>query len=225
MLNLIIALSTMFVYYDTTNNNIGKIEGEKSFYNLSPIMWSVVVCFLWIIAFPLYLYKRSELIEKAKNNPKKVHPKTRRNVLVVQGVFTGLLVISILFGGSVNSVDFVKGGTLKINEGVTVEEAFDNYDYFKEVTWVVENKNGKEVVQVQGLIDFTKHPQGANYLINEIAKAEIIFQFSINDDGKSFDYDGCMLYATTDHGEEKGGSLSQLEAMAYLEALYKNIAL
>ena len=72
MLWFIITICAIFVYYDATKNKIGKIADEKRFTNMSAGMWSVGVLLLWIIIFPLYLIKRSSLIEKAKENPQDV---------------------------------------------------------------------------------------------------------------------------------------------------------
>lgn len=77
MLFYFVVLGCMiFVYWDATRNNIGKIPGEKGFTNSSAGMWAVGTGILWIVIFPLYLINRKKLIEKAKENPQVV-PKWR----------------------------------------------------------------------------------------------------------------------------------------------------
>lgn len=65
----LIAFSAVWVYFDATKNKIGKIQDEKGIFNMSAGAWAIVTLFLWIIAFPSYLIKRSSLIDKAKENP------------------------------------------------------------------------------------------------------------------------------------------------------------
>jgi len=74
---LIFLTTSCFVYYDATKNKIGTIQGEKGFLNMPAGGWAVASIFLWIIVFPIYLFKRKELINKANENP--VEP-PRRNL-------------------------------------------------------------------------------------------------------------------------------------------------
>ena len=60
----------LIIYYDDTKHKIGKIPEEKTFFNVQAGAWAFGMFVLWILFFPLYLYKRSELIEKAKANPR-----------------------------------------------------------------------------------------------------------------------------------------------------------
>lgn len=226
MIYLLIAASTMFVYYDTTKNNIGKIPGEKCFYNLSPSNWSLVVAFLWIVAFPLYLMKRKELLEKAKNNPVITPSKTKRLALCIQGTFAILIVLSLMYGGYANNVTLVKGGTLAIDEAVTVGDAFDNYTYFSETSWdSLETKNGRKVVQVSGSFDLDKHPQAVTFLENGILAIDLLLQFSINKDGKTFNLSYGEMSMTGTTGEVKNMPLNTIELTSSLKSIYANKAL
>lgn len=69
VLSLVIAVSGVWVFLDATKNDIGKIEGEKGFFNLHAGGWAIVTLLLWIVGFPAYLIKRKSLIEKAYVNP------------------------------------------------------------------------------------------------------------------------------------------------------------
>lgn len=81
-----IIATVIFIYYDATKNNIGKIPGEKRFTNLSAGMWAFGAFMLWIIVFPLYLISRSKLIEKARENPQRVSGPGRTVKLSLLGV-------------------------------------------------------------------------------------------------------------------------------------------
>jgi len=78
---LLVPGSILFVYYDATKNRIGKVAGENGFLNMSAGMWTIGTWLLWIIVFPLYIIKRDELIEKAKQNPVAV-PEGKRKVIL-----------------------------------------------------------------------------------------------------------------------------------------------
>ena len=65
----LVAISAVWVYLDATKNKIGKNPGEKGMFNMSAGAWGAATLGLWIVAFPSYLIKRSDLIEKAKENP------------------------------------------------------------------------------------------------------------------------------------------------------------
>jgi hypothetical protein len=54
-------------------------------------------------------------------------------------------------------ISIVKNSTLHFNDTTTVGKAFDNYDYFSNVEWVLlKSKNGRNVVQFDGTIDVRK---------------------------------------------------------------------
>ena len=76
ILSIVIVASSIWVYLDATKNDIGKIEGEKGFFNLHAGGWALVVLLLWIVGFPAYLIKRSDLIKKAHDYPAEVSGKT-----------------------------------------------------------------------------------------------------------------------------------------------------
>src|SRR5947208_8333497 len=90
----IIVISALWVYWDATGHKIGKIPGAGGVLNMSAGAWAVVTLFLWIIGFPIYLMKRSTLIEKAKSQP--VEVKGRVVKLVVLAVIGGLWLLLAL---------------------------------------------------------------------------------------------------------------------------------
>jgi hypothetical protein len=78
---IVVTVSALFVYYDASKNNIGSIPGETGFTNADAGMWATSTLLLWIIAFPIYLLNRSQLIEKANANPKE--PSKGRSVIII----------------------------------------------------------------------------------------------------------------------------------------------
>ena len=86
---IVVTVSALIVYYDASKNKIGSIPGEKGFTNADAGIWATTTLLLWIIAFPIYLLNRSQLIEKAKLNPRE--PSKWRNVIFV------ILSIFVLF--------------------------------------------------------------------------------------------------------------------------------
>src|SRR5436190_20968433 len=67
-----IVASALWVYWDATANKIGKTPGAGGMFNLSAGAWSAVTMFLWIVAFPAYVIKRSSLVARAKTEPVEV---------------------------------------------------------------------------------------------------------------------------------------------------------
>ena len=60
-------LSTVWVYVDA--KEIGARKGLiKGFFDVGPGAWSACVFLLWIIAFPLYLWKRGSIKQAAKDH-------------------------------------------------------------------------------------------------------------------------------------------------------------
>jgi hypothetical protein len=94
----IIVISALWVYWDATGNRIGKIPGAGGVLNMSAGAWAVVTMFLWIIGFPIYLIKRSTLIEKAKSQP--VEVKGRLVKLVILAIIGGLWLLMALGAGA-----------------------------------------------------------------------------------------------------------------------------
>lgn len=63
------SLSAACIFYDLTQNKVGKIPSEKGFFNLHAGGWALAALFLWIVALPAYLIKRSALVKKAVEHP------------------------------------------------------------------------------------------------------------------------------------------------------------
>lgn len=75
--NVVIIIISLIIYYDATNHGIGKIRGEKPKtgkldLNLSAGGWALSTIALAIVAVPLYLLNRGQLIKKAKITPVRI---------------------------------------------------------------------------------------------------------------------------------------------------------
>lgn len=82
---VLVVLSGIWVYWDATEQKIGKIPTIKSMFNISAGGWAIVTLMLWIVAFPAYLIKRKSLIEIAKSQP-----------VEVKGRFIKLSIITVI---------------------------------------------------------------------------------------------------------------------------------
>lgn len=67
---LVVGASAALVYLDAAAHRIGKIEGDKSFTNISAGAWGVCVLLIWVVGVPLYLANRSRLVDRAKEQPR-----------------------------------------------------------------------------------------------------------------------------------------------------------
>lgn len=63
------AFAPTLIYLDATNHRIGRIKGEKSFFNMPAGGWAIATLLLMLITIPLYIFKRPELLAKAAENP------------------------------------------------------------------------------------------------------------------------------------------------------------
>lgn len=72
LVGLLLAVTTIWVYVDATKNKIGRIPGTGGIFNMSAGAWGTVTLFLWIVGFPAYLIKRSDLIRDAGQHPVEV---------------------------------------------------------------------------------------------------------------------------------------------------------
>ena len=72
----------------------------------------------------------------------------------------GRLIVILLVLTAVISCGFentVKKGTIRLDESITLEQAFENYPYFKRVEWdSFEDDHGRKLVEVTGEIDMNK---------------------------------------------------------------------
>jgi hypothetical protein len=66
IMSVVVILSAACVWLDARNNNIHKINDDKSITNMSVVEWFWLTLLLWIIGFPLYLINRKKLIAKCK---------------------------------------------------------------------------------------------------------------------------------------------------------------
>lgn len=81
MFSIVVALSALLVYLDATHHKVGKIPDQKGVWNISAGHWATFTLLLWIVGLPMYLIKRSALIESAEMSPQE--PSNRTASLIV----------------------------------------------------------------------------------------------------------------------------------------------
>ena len=69
LIALILITSSTWVYLDASGKEIGKHSDQKGFFNMSAGGWGASVLLFWLLAFPAYLVKRSDLIAEAQKHP------------------------------------------------------------------------------------------------------------------------------------------------------------
>lgn len=145
-------------------------------------------------------------------------------------ILLGLIILLLigLLGCSQDSLSLVKGGILDIDKSLTVGQAFDNYKYFKKVTWsAFQTENGRDVVEVHGLVDLAKHPSGEQWKSQGIVEYDILFQFIVNKDGESFElYTSGFKFKMNDGTEQTMGAgelgLTETSLLLNLQQIYNN---
>ncbi|SHK68549.1 hypothetical protein SAMN02745216_03906 [Desulfatibacillum alkenivorans DSM 16219] len=142
---------SIFVYWDATRNKIGKISDKKSLTNAPAGLWAFGTFMLWIMVFPLYLYKRKDLIAKAKEHPVEPSQAQRKAILSVLGVLLVLALISGFFGDS-KAISIVKNGELQdcpgIAFGKVIDQEMDNVQWRED-----DDGNGITLVSVSGTME------------------------------------------------------------------------
>ena len=93
LITFALLLAPGFVYLDATKHKIGKVPEVKGIANMSAGVWALCTFGLAIVALPLYLIKRPELITRAAVHP--VEP-TRRGMKA--RLLFGLGGLFVIFG-------------------------------------------------------------------------------------------------------------------------------
>lgn len=61
---ILMLLTIGWAFFDMSKNNIKKLD--KPGYQLSKFEWVCLMLMLWFVFFPLYVYRRKDLINQAK---------------------------------------------------------------------------------------------------------------------------------------------------------------
>ena len=97
---VVVVGTAMWVYLDATKHKIGKFPTDPGFWNMSAGDWATNTVMFWIIVFPVYVLKRPELIEKAKQEPMETrNPALGVVLLSGSGAILGVLGF-VLFGSN-----------------------------------------------------------------------------------------------------------------------------
>lgn len=117
LIKLIIVGSAIYVYYDATKNKIGRVPGLADKFNLRAGAWGLGFLWLWPVFFPLYLVKRNELIQRAKENPIEAsYVPIKLGIFAL--LFAGLLLKGCLGGGgTITFAERVDANLNTTNEG------------------------------------------------------------------------------------------------------------
>jgi hypothetical protein len=128
---------------------------------------------------------------------------------------SALLPLFMVGCAKIDPIAYVKGSTLDIDKSVTIGNAFDNYKYFKSVSWEAgEDEQKRQIVTFKGVYDlnkcaglaYTDTGIDAQELTPEkIAKAlqlnpgleySFVVQFKLAVDGNSFEIGFCGLHVS-----------------------------
>jgi hypothetical protein len=62
---LLVAITGILAFLDAWSAGIRKDASKKSFLNISPMAWGIVIMWLFVISYPIYVFTRNRL--KTKN--------------------------------------------------------------------------------------------------------------------------------------------------------------
>ena len=202
-MHLIIALLgslAMGVYWDAAKNKVGKVPGEDGPHNLSAARWAL----LSALGVPgvIYFMNRKELLARAVEHPVEADH-VRRNLAIIL-CSMGFLVFASSLGGASGNVALVKGGVLEADKTTTVGEALDKYSFFRSCKWESDKtENGAEFVNAIGELDIKKLSLADRIREAGVTGLRAMFQFTINRDGKTFEYNAFTLQAISKDGSTK----------------------
>lgn len=87
MILLIILITSFWVFFDA--RRIGVRKGQvKGAADMGPGSWLAVCIFFWIVAFPMYLIKRSQFIRINQKDPKACWSKIDTTLAIIAGLLT-----------------------------------------------------------------------------------------------------------------------------------------
>ena len=118
-------------------------------------------------------------------------------------LFTQTSLLGLMVKIPVKDIDYVQSSKIQLYKKSTIGEAFKRYQYFSEVDWKnFTSADGKRIVQVTGITDFTKHPLANEWLKRKIIGFNVIFQFMVNSDGDSVDIHTYGIEMKLNDGQE-----------------------
>ncbi len=214
------------VYWDAVKFKIGRIPGEEMPNNHSAGAWAALS--LMLVPAWIYYSNRTALLARAAEHPVEA-PHPNRTKGIIAGTM-GFLVFLANLSASGGNIAMVRDGILDFNKSLTVGQAFENYKYFRDTRWEQDTTdNGMEFVNAIGELDMDKHPIGKTWKSQGIKKAEVLFQFAINQDGETFELRACTMKMTNTKGEsaevdaaDEDNDISVADVMGALGDIYEN---
>lgn len=187
------------IYKDATKQKIGAVPGETAPNNHTAGNWAARA--LLVVPAFTYYKNRPQLLARAVENPVET-PHARRNGLLILCAM-GVLVFLVTLSGVGGNVDMVRNGILEINQATTVGEAFENYSMFRSCTWESDTTaNGVAFVNAVGELDMSLELPVMEALREEgVVRVEAAYQFVINRDGETFQYNAFGIRLTKEDGE------------------------
>jgi len=178
---LVIAISSVWVYVDATNNKIGKVPEQSGMFNMNAGAWALVTLLLWIVGFPAYLAKRNRLIEAAKEHPVEVKGKAVKLVALV--LVGGLWVLVTLAGSLIapKEIGMVKYAKAEGCPNATLEQMVNSYMGAPKWSSGVSD-DGATFVNITGEITYAGKPASAliQYLVDVEADTYSFNVFEVN---------------------------------------------
>jgi hypothetical protein len=139
--------------------------------------------------------------------------------------FFCLLFFATLGCSKSSEIDIVKTGFLDIDKGITVEQAFQNYKYFKTVEWKkLTLDNGRTIVEVDAALDIAKMPEYSIWRTNEklgLKNVRAVYQFQVNKDNTFQVFAGGFRY-THPSGKDEEQAMNQRLLINVLKTIYRN---
>jgi hypothetical protein len=171
---VIVVSSSIWVLSDARKNSIA-INDKPYGINNGGLAWTVSCLFLWIYFFPLYLFRRTKIL-RIKAGGASGHAETFVGLGLV---VVALIAMVLIFAGSSKSpgvstlntilasppssppgsdlIDFVKHNTLSRDKAATIGNVFDNYAFFKTVSWDIrEDAQKRRFVTCVGVYNLSK---------------------------------------------------------------------
>lgn len=151
-----------------------------------------------------------------------------------------VFVVGLVGCGGSNPISLVKGGTLAIDESVSVGAALEGYKYFDKQAWSkIEDSQGRQIVEFRGHLDFDQFVgaelEGMKLTEDVVQKGKAklaeghmdltyVIQFAIGKDGETFEvkYSGLEMKGTNmDTGDSVSEDIPD-EDLRTFQCIYSN---
>ncbi len=244
LIGLVVLGTTIWMAYDSHGN---RVPNNKEPYSLNngAVAWFVSGILLWIVIFPYYLFRRSQVLrgrqQPAASSAHKTHKhpvapsiEKKKSSLVI--IFVAVLVICggglYAFLMKTNNVSIVKNGMLDFDKTLTVGDAIDKYQYWVPgtVKWKsFTSDNGRDIVEASAEMDSDRGVFAAlmKRQAPTVKTLTMFFQFVLHKSGGGFEVlslgiDVVLKDGTTKRLDAAALNYNQLDVMKTLRQVYGN---